>query len=389
MRKTESPSILVEKEYSGGYFPHISAPQIITRDNDILILFDSESNTILYNSDKQLSLELLECARMAVEPDGNVYIAGIRKDELYCLRVDSNLEKYSTIFAAKLTKRHPAVGLNIECTEEGVVIAAPEVEHRELVLYYPEKKQKSIIAERILAHPLLSYDKSNKCLHLVFCDWNDYSAFYDVIYYMRSNDHGATWTKADGSSLPLPFECGKGGVEPDILSGRWQNVGAESNTFPHCLKLDSKGNPHILYSFCRPYFIAVGPATAGAIEPQMRTKHICWNDDEWIMSELSADFSLDVAGGALIVDDSPKFYAFVMFKNPNAQWLELGYTHSQDNGKTWKPITAITHDANSREAHYVAPSAVSINSLFHSVYTDIGKSPRARIYYHRNILSSA
>jgi hypothetical protein len=101
------------------------------------------------------------------------------------------------------------------------------------------------------------------------------------------------------------------------------------------------------------------------------------------MSELSADFSLDVVGGALIVDDSQKFYAFVMFKNPNAQWFNLGYTYSQDNGETWKPITAITHDANSREVHYVAPSAVSINSFVHYVYTDIGKSPRARIYYHR------
>ncbi|MBM3241494.1 hypothetical protein FJZ31_34870 [Candidatus Poribacteria bacterium] len=383
MRTTESPSILVEQEYRGGYFPHISAPQIITRDNDILILFNSDGNTILYSSDKQLKLGLVEGARLAVDSDGNIYIAGGKKDELYCLRVDSNLASYSAIWAAKLTKRHPAVGLDIEWTEEGVVIAAPEVERRALVLYYPEKNHKRLIVERVLAHPLLSYDRSTKRLHLVFCDWNDYSAFYDVIYYTQSNDYGATWTKAAGASLPLPFECGKDGVAPDILSGRWQNVGAEANTFPHCLTLDSRGNPHILYSFCRPYFIAVGPATAGVIEPFMRTKHVCWNGDEWIMSELSADFSRDVAGGSLIVDDSPKFYALVMFKNPNAQWLDLGYTSSQDNGKTWKPITAITPDANSRETHYVAPSAVSLNSLVHYVYTDIGKSPGARIYYHR------
>jgi hypothetical protein len=101
----------------------------------------------------------------------------------------------------------------------------------------------------------------------------------------------------------------------------------------------------------------------------MRTKHVRWNGDEWVMSELSPDFSLDIAGGTFVIDDDQKIHLFAIFRKPDAHWLDLGYTYSEDNGKTWKPVKAITCDANSREIHYVSPSAVSINSILHIVYT--------------------
>jgi len=375
-----SPTVLIEKGRPCGLFPHISGPQVITQGGSVVILAGSGDDTFLLIGEEKVELDMLARAHMKTDETGQIHIVGTRGRELCYLRIDAN-RKPESINLDTLADVCPAVGLDIAWTPESPLIVAPGPEPRTLALYSPANNTPPrVLARRMRAHPLLSYDANRKRLHLVFCGWNDYSNFYDVVYYMRSDDSGRTWTKADGTPIPVPFECGGSEPEPDVLSGRGQNTGAESNTLPHCLELDADGRPHVLYSFCRPYFIAMGPATTDPVEPRMRTKHICWDGNGWVASELSPDFEVDIAGGVLAIENSRRLHALVMFKQLDADWLDLGYMYTEDGGQTWQPILAVTEDAAQRYAHYVAPSIVKLEAKLHYVYTVCAESQESPVY---------
>jgi hypothetical protein len=242
------------------------------------------------------------------------------------------------------------------------------------------------LAKDRLLHPRLAYDTTRKRLHLILCPWNEFSSIYDVMYYMRSDDHGRTWSKTDGSPIelplrPWPVEHGGGGNESETISVRGQPAGGESNTLVHSVGVDELGQLHLLYSFCRPYFIAVGPSLGDPVEPRMRMKHVLLASDRWISHELAPSFAVDIAGGSMMIKSPTELHAVVTYKAKEADWLDLGYISSKDGGQRWGPIRAVTGDAAQRQAHYVAPDLAASGNDFRYVCASLSTKLHSR-YYH-------
>jgi hypothetical protein len=370
---------------SASLFPHISRPQLVNINGSAGILCHSDSNTFWSYGKKQTSLGPLMGARAVSGPDGEVHCVGWRGTDLVHARLAQFRPPKMERFATK-AKLHPAVGLDAVSLDGQVLAVAPGVGGRSLALYTSDGSPPRPITHSRWAHPLLAFDASRRILHLVFSPWADLSSLYSTIVYLRSADLGKTWTKSDGSPLATPFkpappEHGGIDVRPEILSVQGQPAGGFAHTLAHCLALDPAGNPHVLYSFCRPYFVAGGEAAEKSKrEPRMRTMLVRWTGTDWMSSELSADFAVDVAGGSLAWDSDGKLHALVMFKDKEAHWLDLGHTSSRDGGKTWMTIESVTSDAAVREQHYLAPSMISTADGFDFVCTSINERKRSSVF---------
>jgi hypothetical protein len=322
---------------------------------------------------RRIALGVLERGRICTDPEGGAHVAGTRGRELWHFRISARLQVTARRIAA-VSSVHPATGLDIAWTPAGVRIAAPGPEPATLALY-PASGDPLLIARRRWAHPLLRYDARRSRLHVVWSGWNDSSTFYDVLCHLQTSDGGKTWQRADGSEFGAPYEYRQPGAEPGVLSRRQQSGGGESNTLAHSLQCDEQGAPHVLYSFCMPYAIGMGPARA----PWMRTKHLRWTGTAWAAMELGQGAETDVAGGALTVSGA-SLHALVMYKHIDEGWLDLGITGSGDGGATWSPLDPITRDAAGRKAHYAALAACQVGRRLEYVCTSQSARKETPVY---------
>ncbi len=357
-----APRVLVAASPADEWFPHVSGPRIEAVNDECWKLARTRDKAVLFAGGRRLALGPLERSRICADPEGGAHVAGTRGRELWHFRITARLQLTARRIAT-LSSLHPATGLDITWTPAGVLIAAAGPEPASLALY-PASGDPLLLARRRWAHPLLRYDARRSRLHVVWSGWNDASSIYDVIYHLQTGDGGKSWQRADGSVIDAPFEHRQPGAEPDVLTRRQQSGGGESNTLAHALQCDENGNPHVLYSFCMPYAIGMGPARAR----RMQTKHVRWTGAAWAATEISAGPETDVAGGALAINGA-SLHALLMYKSIDADWLDLGLTSSGDGGATWSPPDPITGDASGKKAHYVAPAVSQVGRRLEYVFT--------------------
>ncbi|MSU36788.1 MAG: hypothetical protein EXS36_17155 [Pedosphaera sp.] len=187
-------------------------------------------------------------------------------------------------------------------------------------------------------------------IHLIFCGWNGSPALYEGIYYMRSDDRGASWRRSDGRALTLPADWKSPEIE--ILSGTQATGGGEANTHNLSLLVDRTDRPHILYWYSRPYGIAFGTASGSDPEPNIRVKHLRRDADGWKSSLLCLERDRDIAYAVLAEDERGGLHAIVTQKRSNDRFYDLGYTFSNDAGDTWAPIQVLTRDAHRQRLSY-------------------------------------
>lgn len=385
----ESARVLLRSARPAGYFPHISGPQILPDSKVPIALMHGRTRTLLNAGTKQIAFESLDCARMIRDAHENIQIVGWRRNTLVHLQLKSSGD-LTTARLAERAQRYPAIGLSAVFARGELLIAAPGEDKRSLALYSSRVGMQRVVTHSRWVHPLLAFDSNRGRLHLVFCPWAELSSLYSTVQYLRSDDFGGNWTRSNGLAVATPFkpapaEHGNGGVQPEIISVHGQPTGGFAHTLAHQLSLDREGNPHLLYSFCRPYHIAGGPAQREKrkMEPRLRTMFVRWNGTEWKSSELAADWSVDVAGGAFDWDERGRIHALVMFKDKDAHWLDLGHTMSEDQGATWQGIRPITTDAAPNRMHYLAPSLCKNGRDFEFLCTSYSEQMRSNIYEGR------
>ena len=379
-----------------GYFPNVSGPRIQAwGEDDVAVLATGTEGATLFLGPKPVPLGTLQRGRLAIDDQGVAHVVGTRGLELIHIRVGKDLRPATETLAA-LPALHPATGLDVAWTRAGLIVVGPGPEVRTLACYTvgAGSVKPRVLTRHAWSHPVLFCDRQRDRLHLVMSPWNDNGSIYDVVYYLRSDDDGRSWGKADGNPLELPLqptppEYGREHGSPEQLSITGQPAGGHSNTLGHCVAVDSAGNPHVLYSFNRPYHLFQGR------EPLMRCVHVGFDGKEWSRGEwdpstgkwrageLSADFSRDVAGGALRIVDGKRFEALVLFRDRKRLWLDLGITMSEDAGRTWQPIRPLTRDAEKKAANYVAPVWVRRGLATEVVCTAQNKSAQAPIYRGR------
>ena len=193
-------------------------------------------------------------------------------------------------------------------------------------------------------------------IHLIFCGWNPGPALYEGVFYIRSDDRGATWRRSDGRALALPVDWKSGELEQ--LSGTQNTGGGEANTHNLSLLVDRAGRPHVLYWYSRPYGIAFGAASGAKAEPNVRVKHLRRDADGWKPSLLCTELDRDVSYATLAEDGHGRLHAIVTHKRSNDVFYDLGYTFSEDSGDTWSAIQPLTTDAAKRRLSYAHPAIV-------------------------------
>ena len=299
-------------------------------------------------------------------------MAGMRGRELVHLACSGRDRTVSTTIGNS-TEVHRAAGLDIAWTREGLRVVGPGTDPRTLSIY-GMGAQPLLIARRSPAYSLLAYDEQRHIFHLVFCGWSEDSSMYDVVYYMRSADAGRTWTRADGSPFILPFEYRWRGPEPDVLSRRQQNAGGEADTLAQSLVLDAEGYPHVIYSFCMPYAIGVGPAEPPNRQPLVRTKHVRWTGSEWKASEEFAGAGMEIAGGSLVMTGKTSV-AVVSYRSFGQRWLDLGYAQIVNDGST--SIQRLSEAGTSHRGNLFAPVATATGAHIHYVCAVAGRDVQA------------
>lgn len=371
-----------------GWFPNVTAPRLLAMgDGPLAVLLHSAKDAVLQRGQRRQSLGVLARARLAADPDGTMHIAGFRDGALWHVRVPPSGQPVSRRLAI-VSEPHAAAGLDLVWTPDGVRIVAPGPTPQTFVVYSDAPEAiPLVLTVHAWAHPILRYDPVRRRLHLLLSPWIDASAIYSTVYYLRSDDHGATWRRADGTAYELPLQPNsrEHGLErpcPEVVSITGQPNGGHSNTLAHGLELDPEGHPHFLYSFNRPYHLAR--------EPFMRCAHVCWDGAKWSLDrwdgsrwkfgELSADFAVDIAGGCLDVVDKDTLRALVMFKDRKEPWLELGITSSRDRGRTWSPVNPLTADARRRAAHYVTPQWVRMGTRYEFVCAGFHSASESPVY---------
>ncbi len=200
-------------------------------------------------------------------------------------------------------------------------------------------------------------------MHLIFCGWNGGPALYEGVYYIRSNDRGATWCRSDDRMLQTPVDWRSGELELLNTVGQSNSknpAGGEANTHPLNLLVDQANRPHVLYWFSRPYFIAFGTGSGHEAEPNVRVRHLRRDGDGWKSSLLCEELDRDVSYACLAEDDRGTLHAVMTHKRSNDAFFDLGYAFSEDAGDTWSAIQSLTNDANQRKLSY---AHVAINPV--------------------------
>jgi hypothetical protein len=191
-------------------------------------------------------------------------------------------------------------------------------------------------------------------LHLLCCGWNNRSALYEGVYYIRSEDRGASWQASDGTPLDLPVVWNSGHLETLTAT---QRIGiGEANTHDLCLTVDRDGVAHVLYWYTRPYCIAFGTASGGQPEANIHVKHARLGAEGWQYSDLCEDPERDVAYAVMTQAESSRLYVVLTHKQTTAGFYDLGCAFSDDSGAHWSPIQPITDDANERRLSYAHPA---------------------------------
>lgn len=160
------------------------------------------------------------------------------------------------------------------------------------------------------------------------------------IYYLQTTDFGKTWTKVDGTPVPVPV------TELDSPTLLKEFFSKGENVYIKDVAFDEKGNPMALYVSGKGH--QPGPDN-GLKEWQV----IYWNGSEWENHKITtSDHNYDTGS---IWTDKDKWTVIAPTENSPQQWGgggELVIWESKDKGKNWRQIKQITRNSP-RNHNYV------------------------------------
>jgi hypothetical protein len=160
------------------------------------------------------------------------------------------------------------------------------------------------------------------------------------IYYMQTTDFGKTWTKVDGTPIPIPVTD----LDSPTLLREFFSKG--ENVYIKDVAFDENGNPMALYVSGKGY--QPGPAN-GLKDWQV----IYWNGKEWENHKITtSDHNYDSGS---IWATGKKWTVIIPTENRPQAWGcggELVMWESKDKGKSWKRAKQITKNSP-RNHNYV------------------------------------
>jgi hypothetical protein len=188
-------------------------------------------------------------------------------------------------------------------------------------------------------------------IHLMFCGWDPPAAIYENVFYIRSGDGGATWTRGDGQVIKTPHVYHPAEPESVAALGRVSRTLTEGHAEPDAgvqqLFVDGRGRPHVLYS-CVPmaYFPQVRR------QPRCRTIHARLDSGGWRHSLFSDDPDLDVGAARVVQGAGNRLHCVCGVRSKGRRSFDLAYCRSGDSGDTWSALEAVTDDADARGGSY-------------------------------------
>ena len=177
------------------------------------------------------------------------------------------------------------------------------------------------------------------------------------LYYIVSDDGGATWRNAAGAPLELPL------TDPDNAALIHDYQADKQLVYLKQLQFDAAGNPLIVFLTSRGY--APGP------QNDPRTWRIArWNGTVWNVSDVTtSDHNYDF-GSLYLEAEGP--WRLVAPTDPGAQPFGTGgdmvLWTSGDEGRTWHKDKTLTHDA--RHNHSFARQPLRARPDFYALWGD-------------------
>lgn len=190
------------------------------------------------------------------------------------------------------------------------------------------------------------------------------------LYYLETEDFGATWHSADGGSVTVPLTQ----VASPTLVHDYAAAGL--NVYLKDLRFDPDGRPVILYVTSRGY--EAGPRN----DPRTWTV-ARWTAEEWVITAVTtSDNNYDT--GSLIVETATR-WQIIAPTDPGPQRYnpggEMVRWTTVDAGRTWTKTAQLT--ANSPRNHTYARHPVSAHPDFYALWADgDGRRPSpSRLYF--------
>lgn len=190
------------------------------------------------------------------------------------------------------------------------------------------------------------------------------------LYYVETNDGGATWQTVDGKRVEIPL------TSPDNLALVHDYKAKGLKVYLKDIRFDDRGRPVILYITSKGF--ESGPKN----DPRTWTL-ARWTGKQWRLSEVTtSDNNYDM--GSLYLEDDGRMRIIAPTErgpqayNPGgeiAMWL------SEDDGRTWKKAKQLTE--GSAMNHTYARRPVNAHADFYAIWADgHGRQPSdSRLYF--------
>ena len=176
------------------------------------------------------------------------------------------------------------------------------------------------------------------------------------LYYAKTNDFGATWTTADGSTIQTPLKSEK---NPALLID-YQAQGL--NVYIHDLNFDSHGRPVILYLTSKGH--EPGPQNGARI-----WRVTSWNGTAWRTRDVcESDHNYDTGCLYLAGDRWTVIGPTLPGPQPIGTGGEIAMWHSDDAGETWSMTQQVTR--NSRFNHSYVRRPLNARPPFQLFWAD-------------------
>ena len=192
------------------------------------------------------------------------------------------------------------------------------------------------------------------------------------LYYMESDDFGATWKTADGAQVSIPVSA----IDNPALVHDYENEAPRKNVYVKDLAFDAEGRPVVLYITSLGY--ESGPDN---MPRTWRTAY--WTGSEWeIGGSIVSDNNYDM--GSLYIESASMWRIIAPTQtgpqayNPGG---EVGMWESTNHGRSWNLVRQLT--VNSVRNHSYVRRPVDANPDFYGFWADgNGRQPsESRLYF--------
>jgi putative BNR repeat neuraminidase len=190
------------------------------------------------------------------------------------------------------------------------------------------------------------------------------------LYYVQTDDFGATWKTADGTPLEIPL---KDAANPALVA---EFKSKDRNVYMKDVNYDSNGNPIILV-------LTSGGYESGPKNDPRTWTTARWTGSEWEIREaFTSDNNYDT--GPLYVESDTTWRVIAPTQTgpqPYNPGGEIAIWLTEDAGNTWRMVRQITNDSQFNHTYVRRP--VNAQPDFYALWADgHGRQPsKSRLYY--------